>query len=311
MSQTVVAQTSAESVTRISEHDRFHQLDDRQLSRRNFAITAGSALAIGLYGRNQWWVQGFNGKFTRQTEGWFGQNTYSGGADKLGHVYANYAGTRLFARAFEWAGNSRERALALAAWTNLGIYTAIEVLDGYSRNWYFSKEDAIMNVIGTGAAILMEKNPTLDQVLDFRLLYRPSNGSFDPVSDYSGQTYLLVLKASGFLHCGSIPFCAISNLPSDMAHVDFPAILLLRTPIRIGRAMYMWVSRSTYPNCSTQPYSRARAGKAGRNVSPILSWSSCNCQAPPCFQSINFLPIEALQRNSRINAAGYLSSSFD
>lgn len=163
-------------------------------------IIAANALGVGLYGRNNWWRDGFSGSFRPVNEGWFGQNTYAGGADKLGHLYANYAGTRLFARAFEWAGNTPDASLTLAAWLTLGTFTAVEVIDGFSNRWRFSKEDAVMNAIGVGAALLLERNPELDRLLDLRLLYQPSyeqHRKIDPFGDYPGQTYLIVAKASG------------------------------------------------------------------------------------------------------------------
>ncbi|GAB3549817.1 hypothetical protein GCM10027343_32070 [Noviherbaspirillum agri] len=166
--------------------------------RRTWGIIAGNSLAVALYGKGNWWEDGFNSTFRSQKEGWFGQNTYSGGADKLGHFYMNYAGTRLFSRAFEWAGNTPEQSLEMAGWLMLGTFTAVEVLDGYSKEWRFSREDAVMNVAGIGAAMLLEKNPRLDRLIDLRFLYQPSSGrGFEPFGDYSGQTYLLVAKASG------------------------------------------------------------------------------------------------------------------
>ena len=174
--------------------------DSDMVRRRNLGIIVGSAAAVGLYGRQKWWQEGFGSSLRTVDEGWFGQNTYSGGADKLGHFFMNYAGTRLMRKAFVWAGNDTETALALAAWTTLGIFTGIELLDGFSRQWRFSKEDALMNAAGTGAALLFERNPALDRLFDIRLLYRPSQEGgrqFNPFGDYSGQTYLLVTKASG------------------------------------------------------------------------------------------------------------------
>ena len=168
-----------------------------QLRMRNAAVIAGSSLLVGAYGLNKWWNDGFTGDFRTVNEGWFGQDSPYGGADKLGHAFFAYTGTRLLTVAFESVGNDPRHSLWLGAWTTLGIMTAIEVLDGYSRQYRFSAEDAIMNVVGTGAAYLMERNPDLDRLLDFRLLYQRSAGKFDPGGDYSGQKYLLAFKASG------------------------------------------------------------------------------------------------------------------
>lgn len=174
--------------------------DDILVRRRTLGIVIGNSLAVALYGRKNWWQDGINSRFRVVNEGWFGQQTYSGGADKLGHFYMNYASTRLFARAFEWSGNDPGQSLRHAAWLTLGTFTAVEVLDGFSKKWRFSKEDVFMNAAGVGAAVLLERNPGLDRILDLRFLYRPSrdNGAgFDPFGDYSGQTYLFVAKASG------------------------------------------------------------------------------------------------------------------
>lgn len=165
---------------------------------RNSLIIGGGGLAVFLYGQNKWWGEGFTGDFRSTNEGWFGNGTYAGGADKLGHAWGTYVATRAMARALELAGNEPAGALRLATWSALGAYTAIEVFDGYSKQYRFSKEDAIANAAGAALAVLLEKRPELDRLLDFRLHYRRSpNAAFDPLSDYSGQTYLLVLKASG------------------------------------------------------------------------------------------------------------------
>lgn len=57
-----------------------------------------------------------------------------------------------------------------------------------------------MNAAGIGAALLMERNPGLDRILDLRVLYQSSReegNGFDPFGDYSGQTYLAVVKTGG------------------------------------------------------------------------------------------------------------------
>ena len=178
------------------------EIADSALRWRNTSLITTGALAVGIYGQNKWWQDGFADRLRSVDEGWFEQNTASGGADKAGHTFANYMGTRLLARAFEEIGNDQDTALKLAAWTTFGTFMGVEVIDGYSKKWRFSKEDGVMNAAGVGLAVLMEKNPELDELLDFRLRYQPSTNrgqrrSFDPLGDYSGQTYLLVAKASG------------------------------------------------------------------------------------------------------------------
>jgi len=169
---------------------------------RTRALIFGGAGAVAAYGATVWWKDGFSSRFRSTNEGWFGQDTYTGGADKIGHSYAAYTGTRLLARAFEWAGNDRDTSLGLSALTVFGTMLAVEALDGFSERYKFSKEDLIMNAVGTGLALVFEKNKRIDDLLDFRLHYWPSAearrlNEIDPIGDHSGQTFLLVAKATG------------------------------------------------------------------------------------------------------------------
>ena len=169
-----------------------------ELRLRNAGLIAVGGLLVGAYGLTQWWNEGFTDDFRTENEGWFGQGTKYGGADKLGHAFFAYGGMRLFSRAFEAAGNDPRHARMLGFWTSLAITTAVEVLDGYSRQFQFSGQDAVMNLVGAGLGYLLERNQDLDRLVDIRLLYRQSSGSdWDPAGDYTGQTYLLVGKASG------------------------------------------------------------------------------------------------------------------
>lgn len=172
--------------------------EPENLGLRNAALIAGGALLVGVYGMSKWWDEGFTGNFRTESEGWFGQDTQYGGADKLGHGFFAYVGTRLLTQSFEAVGNGPAAAQLLGFWSALGIMTAVEVLDGFSRQYHFSREDAVMNVLGAGLGYLMERSPDFDRLVDFRLLYKPSEGvGYEPGGDYSGQTYLIVAKASG------------------------------------------------------------------------------------------------------------------
>jgi hypothetical protein len=88
--------------------------------------------------------------------------------------------------------------------------TGVEVVDGFSRKFRFSLEDAVANAAGAAFAVLVEKDPRLDALLDFRLLYWRSDdarrlGEADPIADYSGQTFLLAVKADGVPWLREVP----------------------------------------------------------------------------------------------------------
>jgi hypothetical protein len=177
---------------------------------KNTAVIAGIGITVGVYGANGWWKDGFSGSFRTVDEGWFGRNTYAGGADKAGHAFFTYAGARLLTRGFEALGNDPGRALRLGTWTSLGVMTAVEVVDGFSKKFRFSMEDAVANAAGAAFAVLAEMDPRVDALLDFRLLYRRSDdarrvGGADPIADYSGQTFLLAVKANGVPRLREVP----------------------------------------------------------------------------------------------------------
>ncbi len=167
---------------------------------RNSLIIGAGVSGVIAYGQRNWWTDGFDGRFETVNERWFQADTQWGGADKLGHMYGNYAGVRLLTRLFNAAGNAPGDSLTLAMWSTLGTYSAIEIADGYSRNFRFSPQDFVSNFVGAFFAYANEKSPRLDELIDFRFSYHRTQYAdhWDPVSDYSGQRYYLVLKADAF-----------------------------------------------------------------------------------------------------------------
>src|SRR6188768_3295888 len=77
---------------------------------RNTAIIGGTALAIGVFGYQIWWKEGFTGDFKVKREGGFSRSTEYSGIDKLGHGWFSYAAARSLTPAFEYAGNDPESA---------------------------------------------------------------------------------------------------------------------------------------------------------------------------------------------------------
>jgi len=224
---------------------------DRGLRWKNAAVIGGIAATVGIYGATNWWEDGFSGSFHTVNEGWFSQNTNEGGADKAGHAYGTYVMTRLLTRTFEAVGNDPGRALRLGTWTSLGVMTGVEVIDGFSKKYAFSLEDVVMNTAGVAFAVLAEVYPSVDALLDFRLLYqKPDNvqqtGAATPLSDYSGQTFLLVVKTDGIPRLREVPV---------VRYLEF----------EVG-----YNARGYEPNDSTPPERRICFG-IGINLSRLLS----------------------------------------
>ena len=155
------------------------------------AVFAG-VTALGLTS----WKWG-NTDFHFRSEGWFGKDTGSLGMDKLGHAYTSYVIADVLTSRI---GRERDGAEATAALIALGAMTYVEIFDGFSTDHGFSYEDMIADGAGIGFAWLRNEVPGLRDKLDFRMEYLPSGNSsgFHPITDYSGQKYVLALKLSGF-----------------------------------------------------------------------------------------------------------------
>jgi len=190
---------------------RIAQSEQEDLDRRTRLLIGAGVGATYLYGLKSWWGDGFGGRFKTEREGWFGPNTEHGGQDKLGHYMFTYAGARLLTWGLESLGHDREKAIWLGAGTAFVALSGIEVIDGFSKKWSFSPEDFLMNTAGAAAAILLEQNPKLDRMFDFRIHYSPSlrqdgtRRGWEPISDYAGQTYYFVTKAEGFERLDRLP----------------------------------------------------------------------------------------------------------
>jgi hypothetical protein len=136
-----------------------------------------------------------------RNEGWFGADTYAGGADKLGHLWANYTLTRGVGGVLTWGGMSKPAALLTSTGLALGFFTLIEIKDGLEPDYGFSWGDVVFNVGGIALGVAAEAlPPAFDAAVDFRLEYWPSSyfldeisdkGPFNTAEDYTGQRFLL------------------------------------------------------------------------------------------------------------------------
>jgi len=164
------------------------------------ALVAG----IGVVGVVNWdWG---NSRFKFNDEGFFGSDTGSLGMDKLGHAYSTYLMAD-YSNHFMQANGASSCAPYSAALMAWGIMLGVEVLDGFSDDHGFSYEDLIFNLCGAGFSVLRNTVHGLREKLDFRLEYIPSGNKdgFHPITDYSGQKYVMALKLSGFEMCRDTP----------------------------------------------------------------------------------------------------------
>jgi len=175
----------------------FSQTDESNLSKESKLAILNSAAAMTIiwYGvRN--WDYGKNGP-SCTSEGWFGEDTKDGGADKAGHFYNSYVLANAIAHFSESWGYSKKRAALNGLFSSLGLMTLMEVGDAFSE-YGFCHEDIYMNVAGGFTGYLLYKHPEIEKKIDFRMEYRPRCDTADFLTDFTQMKFLMAVKLSGF-----------------------------------------------------------------------------------------------------------------
>ncbi len=140
--------------------------------------------------------------------------------DKAGHAFSTYAGSRVAADCWRWAGMDRRKAAWTASLSSMGYLTMVEILDGFSEKWGFSPGDMIFNSAGAGL-FLSQDLAWGEQRIIMKLGYRPVN--YDAslkdrvnalfgaspaerfLKDYNGQTIWLSGNIKSFLPAAPVP----------------------------------------------------------------------------------------------------------
>jgi hypothetical protein len=152
-------------------------------------------------------------------DGYFGRNTYAGGADKLGHAWATYTLGRATTGVLSLGGFGRTTAAVAGAGLSWALFLAVEVKDGFY--YRFSPGDLVLNSGGAALAAGLSLVPALDRAIDFRVQYWPSDeylglwrgeyhgarkgNSLNIAEDYSGETYLLALHGAAVPRPRGVP----------------------------------------------------------------------------------------------------------
>lgn len=143
----------------------------------------------------------------------FGSRTYAGGADRLGHVWSTMSlargGAELLA---QWGGYDRTKANLISTALAETLFIGVEVRDGFF--FEFSFNDLIGDTSGALLGFALSQWSRLDELIDFRVEYIPSEmylrklegtspcpyggcSRWNIAEDYSGQTYLLAFHLGG------------------------------------------------------------------------------------------------------------------
>jgi uncharacterized protein YfiM (DUF2279 family) len=195
------------SFAQIETHNFFKPSDTLNKSRRNAVIiTETSLAALTLIGLNELWYNDFpRSKFHTIND----SNTWLQ-MDKFGHVMTSYYIGKMGADVLNWSGVSKKNQLIYGSTLGFTFLTAVEIFDGYSKEWGFSWSDIAANTVGTGLYVgqelLWEEQRIILKYSFHRTKYakqRPDklgeNFLQEALKDYNGQTYWLSANINSFI----------------------------------------------------------------------------------------------------------------
>lgn len=149
--------------------------------------------------------------FRFANEGWFGQHTYAGGADKAAHLFAHYMVMRALYNFYDYTEDGRPVKWAYSVGMISFLSLSIEIGDAFSRKQNgFSYEDLLCGFAGIGIGIVLERFPAVDRFVSLSASYLPTSymrrhpglGPKLFLEDYSGWRFMVNLKLAGFLDSG-------------------------------------------------------------------------------------------------------------
>ncbi|WP_047551616.1 DUF2279 domain-containing protein [Psychroserpens sp. Hel_I_66] len=191
----------------------FKPSDSLNTSRRNAVVITEATLgSLTLIGLDQLWYADFERskfKTVNDSDEWLQM-------DKIGHVFSSYQLGRLGANSLNWAGVRKKDQLIYGATLGLGFLTAVEIFDGYSKEWGFSWTDMAANAAGTGLYLGQELLWDEQRITLKYSFHQTQFASQRPnklgdgfleemLKDYNGQTYWLSCNVHSFFKESKIP----------------------------------------------------------------------------------------------------------
>ncbi|HNQ28379.1 MAG TPA: DUF2279 domain-containing protein, partial [Aquaticitalea sp.] len=180
--------------------------------RQSVYISEVAVGAAALYGLDRLWYSDYpRSKFHTldDTGEWLQM-------DKLGHVFSAYQLGKIGADALKWSGENKNGQLLYGAGIGFVFLGAVEVLDGFSREWGFSWGDMVANTMGTGLYVgqqLLWGDQRIKLKFSFhRTDFAPlrpeklGDGYLEELlKDYNGQTYWLSANVHSFFKDSKVP----------------------------------------------------------------------------------------------------------
>ncbi len=161
---------------------------------RVVAITgiAGGAYSGMLYFLTQLWYP----KTARAPFHYFDDRKEWLQMDKVGHTFGGYFESNWLAHAYQWAGVPRNKARWIGIGYGMVLQGTLEVLDGHSAKWGFSKSDIAANTLGC-SIYLAQELAWSEQKICLKVSNTPVNYSPSATMTSNDKQYTTTLKARG------------------------------------------------------------------------------------------------------------------
>ena len=195
------------SVHNTSAQDFFKPSTDYNPKRLYGTVITESIISTTvMIGLNYLWYK----KFKRSSFHFFNDNGEWLGMDKAGHAFSAYTISTIQSDIMQWCGIKANNASIIGSATSLAYMSMIELFDGYSDKWGFSKGDMVANLAGI-ALFQGQQLGWNEQRVSIKFSYHysmfaqyypqalGSNNQERIIKDYNGQTYWLSANVGSFL----------------------------------------------------------------------------------------------------------------
>ncbi len=169
-------------------------------------ITESIVATAGTLALHYLWYK----KFPKSRFHLFNDNAEWLSMDKIGHATTAYNFSAIQYDMMRWSGVDNRKAAWVGGLTALGLQTMIEIFDGFSQKWGFSKGDMLANIIGS-SLFVSQQLAWGEQRMRLKFsFHRTIYAKYNPselgankwqswLKDYNGQTYWLSVNPASFM----------------------------------------------------------------------------------------------------------------
>ena len=173
---------------------------------KTIVIAESAVTTIGLIGLHYLWYK----KFPHSRFHFFDDSKEWLNMDKAGHATTSYNLSAVQFNMMSYAGIKNNQATWIGGLTALGFQTIVEIFDGYSQKWGFSKTDMLANIIGT-SLFMSQQFAYKEQRVQMKFSFHHSiYAKYNPaelgtnkwqrwLKDYNGQTYWISVNPASFM----------------------------------------------------------------------------------------------------------------